>query len=91
MQDSLDRIAPEGPHYRHADEGSDDMPAHVKVLLGCNKVIHPAMNAVKHPIATPYLGSPPLHVSHAVACLHDGSMALASLRQTTVHVLCSLR
>ncbi len=31
MQDSLDRIAPEGPHYRHDDEGSDDMPAHVKV------------------------------------------------------------
>ena len=30
-QDSLDRIAPEGPHYRHDDEGSDDMPAHVKV------------------------------------------------------------
>lgn len=31
MQDSLDRIAPEGNHYRHADEGPDDMPAHVKV------------------------------------------------------------
>lgn len=32
LQDSLDRIAPEGSHYRHADEGSDDMPAHVKVI-----------------------------------------------------------
>lgn len=32
-QDSLDRIAPEGAHYRHDDEGSDDMPAHVKVGL----------------------------------------------------------
>ena len=32
FQDSLDRIAPEGSHYRHADEGSDDMPAHVKVI-----------------------------------------------------------
>ncbi|KAL3153251.1 hypothetical protein ABBQ38_011602 [Trebouxia sp. C0009 RCD-2024] len=33
LNDSLDRIAPEGPHYRHADEGSDDMPAHVKSSL----------------------------------------------------------
>lgn len=31
MQDALDRIAPEGTHYRHLDEGMDDMPAHVKV------------------------------------------------------------
>lgn len=30
-QDSLDRIVPEGKMYRHDDEGSDDMPAHVKV------------------------------------------------------------
>ncbi|KAL0048369.1 hypothetical protein WJX82_001775 [Trebouxia sp. C0006] len=33
LNDSLDRIAPEGPHYRHDDEGSDDMPAHVKSSL----------------------------------------------------------
>lgn len=33
IQDSLDRIAPEGNHYRHADEGPDDMPAHVKVCV----------------------------------------------------------
>lgn len=33
LNDSLDRIAPEGSHYRHADEGSDDMPAHVKSSL----------------------------------------------------------
>lgn len=29
----LDRLAPEGPHYEHADEGPDDMPAHVKAML----------------------------------------------------------
>ncbi len=33
----LDRIAPEGPHYAHDDEGPDDMPAHLKaVLTGVN-------------------------------------------------------
>ena len=29
MQDSLDRLVPEGRQYRHLDEGYDDMPAHV--------------------------------------------------------------
>lgn len=29
----LDRIAPEGPHYEHDDEGADDMPAHIKAML----------------------------------------------------------
>jgi len=29
----LDRIAPEGGHYRHDDEGPDDMPAHLKAAL----------------------------------------------------------
>lgn len=29
-QDTLDRIAPDSAPYRHTDEGSDDMPAHVK-------------------------------------------------------------
>ncbi|GAQ77819.1 hypothetical protein KFL_000040210 [Klebsormidium nitens] len=33
MADSLDRIVPEGHHYRHLDEGMDDMPAHVKGSL----------------------------------------------------------
>jgi secondary thiamine-phosphate synthase enzyme len=27
------RIAPEGPHYRHDDEGPDDMPAHIRAAL----------------------------------------------------------
>ncbi|PNW88755.1 hypothetical protein CHLRE_01g043100v5 [Chlamydomonas reinhardtii] len=30
LNDALNRLAPEGPHYRHDDEGSDDMPAHIK-------------------------------------------------------------
>ncbi|MFC0206108.1 secondary thiamine-phosphate synthase enzyme YjbQ [Novosphingobium soli] len=29
----LDRIAPEGPHYAHDDEGADDMPAHLRATL----------------------------------------------------------
>ncbi|KAI5074142.1 hypothetical protein GOP47_0010103 [Adiantum capillus-veneris] len=36
MEDSLNKIVPEGHHYRHLDEGSDDMPAHVKSsMMGC--------------------------------------------------------
>jgi secondary thiamine-phosphate synthase enzyme len=27
------RIAPEGDHYRHDDEGPDDMPAHIRAAL----------------------------------------------------------
>jgi secondary thiamine-phosphate synthase enzyme len=33
LNDALDRIVPEGTHYRHLDEGLDDMPAHVKSSL----------------------------------------------------------
>ena len=29
----LDRLAPEGPHYEHDDEGPDDMPAHIRAML----------------------------------------------------------
>lgn len=29
----LDRLAPEGAHYAHDDEGPDDMPAHLKAAL----------------------------------------------------------
>lgn len=29
----LDRLAPEGPHYTHDDEGPDDMPAHLRTAL----------------------------------------------------------
>lgn len=31
--DWLDRMAPEGRHYAHDDEGPDDMPAHLKATL----------------------------------------------------------
>ncbi len=27
------RLVPESSHYRHADEGSDDMPAHIRAAL----------------------------------------------------------
>jgi len=33
LNDALDKIVPEGSHYRHLDEGYDDMPAHVKSSL----------------------------------------------------------
>lgn len=37
LLDWLDRLAPEGRHYAHDDEGPDDMPAHLKaVLTGVN-------------------------------------------------------
>jgi secondary thiamine-phosphate synthase enzyme len=40
LNDALDRIAPEGRHYRHDDEGPDDMPAHVKAsLMGASLTI----------------------------------------------------
>jgi secondary thiamine-phosphate synthase enzyme len=29
----LTRLAPEGPHYEHDDEGPDDMPAHLRSVL----------------------------------------------------------
>ncbi len=29
----LDRLAPEADHYAHDDEGSDDMPAHLRAVL----------------------------------------------------------
>lgn len=40
MEDALNRIVPEGNHYRHLDEGYDDMPAHVKSsMMGCSLTI----------------------------------------------------
>ncbi|MCW5719392.1 MAG: secondary thiamine-phosphate synthase enzyme YjbQ [Bauldia sp.] len=33
LLEALDRLAPEDAPYRHADEGPDDMPAHVKAVL----------------------------------------------------------
>ena len=47
MSDALDRIAPEdrkGNLYRHADEGLDDMPAHIKSALVGASVSVPITN-----------------------------------------------
>jgi len=33
LLDWLARIAPEGAHYHHDDEGPDDMPAHIRAML----------------------------------------------------------
>ena len=33
LLDALDHLAPEGFGWRHASEGPDDMPAHVKAML----------------------------------------------------------
>ena len=33
LGDALDRLAPRGARYRHAIEGVDDMPAHIKSML----------------------------------------------------------
>lgn len=33
LLDALRRLAPEGSSYRHAVEGPDDMPAHIKAML----------------------------------------------------------
>jgi len=40
LNDSLDRIVPEGRQYRHLEEGLDDMPAHIKSsLMGASLTI----------------------------------------------------
>jgi len=33
LADFFERLAPEGNHYRHDTEGSDDMPAHIRAAL----------------------------------------------------------
>ncbi len=72
-QDSLDRIAPEGSHYRHDDEGSDDMPAHVKVRLSPELVashcVRSASASVSHPSA----------YSKSRTCVMQSSLMGASL------------
>jgi secondary thiamine-phosphate synthase enzyme len=39
----LDRIAPERAGYEHDDEGPDDMPAHIKVMLTGTSLTVPVM------------------------------------------------
>jgi secondary thiamine-phosphate synthase enzyme len=38
------RIAPEGGHYRHGDEGPDDMPAHIRAALTQTQLSIPVAN-----------------------------------------------
>jgi secondary thiamine-phosphate synthase enzyme len=38
------RIAPEGDHYRHADEGPDDMPGHIRSALTQSSLSIPVVN-----------------------------------------------
>lgn len=45
LQDFFARIAPEGPGYRHQNEGPDDMPAHIRSALTQTQVAIPVMGA----------------------------------------------
>jgi secondary thiamine-phosphate synthase enzyme len=38
------RIAPEGDHYRHDDEGPDDMPGHIRSALTQSSLSIPVVN-----------------------------------------------
>lgn len=44
MTDQLDAIVPEHDNYRHLDEGSDDMPSHIKSSLVGLSVCIPIAN-----------------------------------------------
>lgn len=44
MDKALDRVAPEGDFYIHADEGSDDMPGHIKSTLTSVSLTVPISN-----------------------------------------------
>ena len=43
LTDALDRLAPRGGHYRHACEGPDDMPAHIKAAITATSLTIPVM------------------------------------------------
>ena len=40
----FDHLVPEGPHYRHDEEGPDDMPAHIKSILCSSSLTIPFAN-----------------------------------------------
>lgn len=44
LLDALDRLAPAGPLYRHAVEGPDDMPAHIKTVLTQTSIAIPVLH-----------------------------------------------
>ena len=43
LGDALDRLAPRGADYRHAIEGADDMPAHIKSMLTATSLAVPVV------------------------------------------------
>lgn len=46
LDSSFDKLVPENePHYTHTDEGSDDMPAHIKSSLVGSSVSIPIVNS----------------------------------------------
>ena len=44
LMTALDRLAPENAGWRHATEGLDDMPAHVKTMLTASSLHIPILN-----------------------------------------------
>src|SRR5438045_9582609 len=44
LEHYFERIAPEGDHYDHDDEGSDDMPAHLRSALTATQLSIPVQN-----------------------------------------------
>lgn len=44
METFLSKLVPEGNHYRHSDEGPDDMPAHLRTALTHTSEQIPIMN-----------------------------------------------
>jgi|SRR3954452_202635 secondary thiamine-phosphate synthase enzyme len=40
----FERLAPEGSHYEHDDEGPDDMPAHLRSALTATQLSIPVMD-----------------------------------------------
>ena len=44
LMTALDRLAPENAGWRHATEGPDDMPAHVKTMLTASSLHIPILN-----------------------------------------------
>lgn len=44
METFLTKLVPEGNHYRHSDEGPDDMPAHLRTALTHTSEQIPIMN-----------------------------------------------
>jgi secondary thiamine-phosphate synthase enzyme len=43
LLDALERLAPRGGRYRHATEGPDDMPGHIKTMLTASSLSVPVL------------------------------------------------